>query len=197
VTGFTAFDGDEINPSGLCAAALDGQIIAGRRVIGQALPVAAERAMGRLQRRLDTEEALPVAILAMGVSGRRVFSVETTAHNFADYRLPDDDGWMGTRRLHASAPEQLECGFHGREIAQALEHAGLPVEVSTDPGRFVCNHFYFEALRLGLPILFLHGPRIEGMHHFASNGGCTQDDWLLAARIVLMALSTTQSLHVS
>ena len=91
LTGFEPFGGDVFNPSGELAARLHGTIHhSGVNIHGLALPVSGPAAWGKLTR--AARELRPRWILALGVSGRAEVSVESTAWNEMDYRIPDNAG---------------------------------------------------------------------------------------------------------
>jgi pyroglutamyl-peptidase len=166
VVGFTPFGGERVNPSGLTAEAMDGLLLAGRRVIGQSLPVAGDRAWDQLTQLISAHD--PAWILAMGVSGRGCFSVETGAWNDNAYPIPDDEGQTLLGPVMLGEPERLFTKGPARKLIVRMASAHLPCEISQDPGRYVCNHVYFRLLASGRPSIFLHGPAVIGMQHAAT-----------------------------
>jgi pyroglutamyl-peptidase len=146
LTGFEPFGGDGFNPSGTLAAQLQGRVLPGGAEIEElVLPVsgpAAWRKMSRAIRRLQ-----PHWIIATGVSGRAELSIESTAWNEADYRIPDNAGLQPqSARILARGPVRLDSGLG---VAVGFSAGGLlPVRPSADPGRYVCNYLYYRLLHL-------------------------------------------------
>ncbi len=178
-TGFEPFGGDQCNPSGLLARALHGRVLLGRAVIHSlVLPVSGPPAWAKLSRAI--RKIQPHWIIATGVSGREEISVESTAWNEANYRLPDNSGRQprGSLLLRRG-PASLATGFSENALlglTSAPFHRsalGLPIRSSTDPGRFVCNYLYYRLLHLTenpthtahQQSLFLHLPCIPEMSH--------------------------------
>jgi pyroglutamyl-peptidase len=89
VTGFDPFGGEAINPSWELARSLNGEVIAGARVVAVQLPCVFGEALQRL------DEALlrvrPAMVLAIGQAGGRCdLSLERVAINVDDARIPDN-----------------------------------------------------------------------------------------------------------
>lgn len=148
LTGFEPFGGDRFNPSGALAESLDGAVIGENiRIVSAILPVSGPAAWQRMARKIRRHQ--PRWIVAMGVSGRAEVSVESTAWNVADYRMPDNCGLQPVGlRILKRGPERLLSGLPVAEIATARGKTEIPLKVSTDPGRFVCNWLYYRLLHL-------------------------------------------------
>jgi pyroglutamyl-peptidase len=159
VTGFTPFGGDSVNPSGDIATRLNGDIVGGRMVRGCALPVTVDWALALI------EDHFPQCggVIAMGVSNRPTFSVEAAAWNEADYPQPDHRGEQRIGRLAEKGPHSLCTPFEAQGIVDSMIEQGFSVEISHDPGRYVCNAFYYGVLAREVPCLFFHLPPCEGM----------------------------------
>lgn len=166
LTGFEPFGGDAFNPSGHIARNLDGHRLAsGAAVRSVILPVSGPAAWARLSRKIQSWK--PDWVIATGVSGRAEISIETTAWNDQDYRIPDNLGLqpVGLPVL-AKGPAFLESAQAEAAVVLTDLNPVLPVRPSTDPGRFVCNHLYYRLLHLtkrpGHPAsgraVFLHLP---------------------------------------
>ncbi len=154
LSGFEPFGGDGFNPSGSIAWSLHGQWLGGGvQIHGVTLPVngpAAWEKLARNIRRLD-----PHWIIATGVSGRAELSIETTAWNEADYRMPDNLGHQpqgikimerGPAFLVSPAALGLLASLPPLEPRDGAPH--LPVRRSDDPGRYVCNFLFYRLLHL-------------------------------------------------
>jgi pyroglutamyl-peptidase len=162
VTGFGPFPGMPANPTGALVRRL------------AALPHLA-LALGEAPRGLVLrtayaclDEALapalaegPSAVLMLGVAGRsRGIRVEARAANRGSRLYPDASGRVSSRlALDPGGPAARRAGSVAREAAMLLRRRGLPVRLSWDAGRYLCNASYFRALAAPVPVLFLHVPR--------------------------------------
>ena len=103
---------------------------------------------------------------------------QRTAHNELDFGgRPDRDG-----RVVAGEPVDPAAGPLGatratslkdlQRACEALRALGYAAEVSDDPGRYLCNALYFQALGLaaehGTRALFLHVPPFEAEGRFGA-----------------------------
>ena len=80
-------------------------------------------------------------------SGAERFRLESSAYNLADFRVADEDGWQPhdepiTARRPAGS--RLRTALDLGALRHTLRRHG--VEVSCDPGRFVCNYTYYLSL---------------------------------------------------
>ena len=91
VTGFEPFAGDSVNPSQAVAEALDGEHIAGHRVVAAVLPTEFGRTLAQLESLI--REHRPTLVLALGqAGGREGISLERVAINLIDARIADNAG---------------------------------------------------------------------------------------------------------
>lgn len=107
----------------------------------------------------------PCVALHLGVDTNATsFRLEQMAYNDATFRCADEQGWQPFNQPiedNHVAPRQTTLPL-GR-IHKDLTSRGFRVEVSHDPGRFVCNYIYYLSLKmtenkLGMYSLFLHVP---------------------------------------
>ena len=171
LTGFEPFGGDDFNPSGAIAGSLHGMELGSGTVIhGLPLPVSGQAAWQKLSRTI--RQIRPRWIVATGVSGRPGLSIKATAWNEADYRIPDKAGLQPTgSRILTRGPALLQSRPAPLLYGAGTVHPRLPVRLSTDPGRFVCNFLYYRLLHLtGRPdhaahhrAVFLHLPATPEM----------------------------------
>lgn len=157
-TGFEPFGGMGSNPSwdGL-ALAQQTHPEAFEEIALVALPVTWQGSAGGLDRAL--EEHQPKLVISFGMhggtdsSGRdlRTFYFERSAYNLNDAPIADNAGDL--RSMHAIQPEAPQSFARATPLDPqpwlgGLKHAGFAAGVSDDPGRFVCNHLFFHALRM-------------------------------------------------
>jgi pyroglutamyl-peptidase len=177
LTGFEPFGGDGFNPSGTLARALHGhRFDDGALVHGLTLPVSGPQAWQKLSRTI--RRLRPHWIVATGVSGRAEISLESTAWNEDDFRIPDNAGRQPRcAPILVRGPARLESGIATDPLCFSADAPGLPIRGSSDPGRFVCNHLYYRLLHLTRQrlhvahrrALFLHLPCTPEMRRDAAD----------------------------
>jgi len=162
LTAFEPFAGDPVNPSLLIARQLDGEFIAGARVVAVELPCVFHRALAVLDEALGRTR--PTLAVALGLAaGREGLSIERVAINVDDARIPDNAGAHPVDEAIAKGgPAAWFSTLPIKAIAAALQEAGVPATVSQTAGTFVCNHvFYGLQQRLagtGVRSGFIHVP---------------------------------------
>ena len=162
LTAFEPFAGDPVNPSLLIARQLDGEFIAGARVVAVELPCVFHRALAVLDEALGRTR--PTLAVALGLAaGREGLSIERVAINVDDARIPDNAGAHPVDEAIAKGgPAAWFSTLPIKAIAAALQEAGVPATVSETAGTFVCNHvFYGLQQRLagtGVRSGFIHVP---------------------------------------
>lgn len=198
VTGFGPFPGVDSNPTAAVIGRLQGMRVGSFEVVGEVLPTSYERAAARVRRAYKTLQ--PAAALHLGVAkNEKKLRVERVAANEQTASIPDVDGIlaMGLRCSKAFAvAARLETTVDAADVAHRLRRNGLPARESDDAGRYVCNTVYFSALEAAIRVdpstlsVFLHVP---GIGNPRAMGGVTWqlDDIVLAARVVMLALSDT------
>jgi pyroglutamyl-peptidase len=157
VTGFEPFGGETANPSAEIARALDGRVIARRRVIGRTLPCvfgASRRELLRLIREHD-----PEVVMAVGQAGGRAeITPERVAINVDDARIPDNDGTqLIDVPILRGGPTAYWSSLPIKAMVAALRAEGIPAAVSQTAGTFVCNHVFY-----GLMHALRRRPRTRG-----------------------------------
>lgn len=178
VTGFGPFPGQPVNPT----EALVTRLLDDPTVAGAVLPVSWDGAADLVEQLAD--EHPEAAIVAFGVAaGADAVRIEQWAHNLDDSDRPDVGG--GTRSgtpIIDGAPERLGTRLPVQELVEALQDADIPVEVSSDAGRYVCNHLMYELLdRVELD-------RVVGFVHVPDLGVFTEDQLQTAGRLIVEVL---------
>jgi pyroglutamyl-peptidase len=164
VTGFEPYGGRGVNPAGEIARALDGRTIAGVPVIGRALPVSFRSIAAHTSALLG--ELDPLVVIALGLwPGALMIRIERFGLNLADFEIPDNDGTViKDGAIAADGSQALAATLPVREIEAALLAAGIPAQLSTSAGTFLCNAclygFLLAAQRQRQPALcgFIHVP---------------------------------------
>ncbi len=170
VTGFGPFPGVAVNPTQALALALDGRFVNGATVRARVLDVSFARAAQQLAQAVLATQ--PVALLHLGVAaGSTQIRLESQGANRIAADRPDIDGaWPSATCIDAQHPldTALATGVDLPSLADRLNRRGLPVQISDDAGRYVCNALYFASLAAQLrsmtprPCLFAHVPLIDG-----------------------------------
>jgi pyroglutamyl-peptidase len=164
LTGFGPFADVAANPSERIARHFGSIGFAGHELTCRVLPVSFRRADEDIRRLL--KELKPDVALLTGVAGKSSrFRLESLAANEDRARVPDYDGDspQNCAVVHAG-PESLSSHFDLDSIVTRLAAEGFPVDISTNAGRYVCNHTYYAALHeiastgLATRCLFLHVP---------------------------------------
>ena len=166
ITGFEPFGDDPgaqlLNPSASIALALHGQQIGAWRIAGHVLPCEYGRSVRTL--RTWVREYQPQAIVCLGqAGGRSAISIERIAVNWDDAALLDNAGQqrMGQRILK-TAPVAYFSTLPVAAMRDALLVQGIPAELSSTAGHFVCNHVFFSLMHSlrgqRTPAGFVHVP---------------------------------------
>lgn len=164
LTAFEPFGGDSLNASELAVRPLEGQTIAGHRVVVEILPCvfgAAEEALFAAIARVA-----PALVIACGeAGGRSAISLERVAINVDDARIADNRGQKPVDRpIVEGGPVAFWSTLPLKAIGRAVHAAGIPVAMSETAGTFVCNHVFYALMRgleteRAIPAGFVHVPR--------------------------------------
>ncbi|MCE1192095.1 MAG: pyroglutamyl-peptidase I [Acidovorax sp.] len=169
LTGFDPFGGEQHNPSLLIAQALDGQRIAGHRVVAARLPTVFGASLRQLQALLAAHR--PALTVCLGqAGGRAALSLERIGINLNDARIPDNLGQQPIdTAVVPGGPAAYFSNLPIKAMWRAVQRTGVPCEVSQTAGTFVCNHVLYGLMHL------LHAPGggLEG-----ARGGFVHVPWL-------------------
>lgn len=163
LTGFEAFAGDAINPSGEAVRLVADRWGGPELLVTDVLPVTFDGALIRLRDLL--RECEPDLVIATGLAGdRAALTPERVAINLADARIPDNAGRQP--RDEPVVPEGPAAYFSTlpvKAMSAAIARAGLPSAVSYSAGTFVCNAVMYAALHATAASAtragFVHVPR--------------------------------------
>lgn len=167
LTGFEPFANAPANPSWDAVQIVAESWRAPASLVVARLPVEFGAASAALLELIALHR--PDVVIATGVAeGRAAVSVETIAVNVRDARIPDNAGAQPQDvPVVPGAAARVETSLPVAGIVEALDEAGVPVETSSDAGRYVCNDTFY-ALRhatasLGMPAGFIHVPASAAM----------------------------------
>src|ERR1700704_3971414 len=162
VTGFGPFGPHTLNPSGQLAAELDGQSIAGARVVGRRLDTSTATVAGRLVDALD--ELQPSVLICLGLApGRPALSLERVAVNVRDFPMPDNDGALPVDEpIDADGPDGRLSRLPLRAILHRWREQDIPGHISNTAGTYLCNQTMYlacaESAARGISAGFIHIP---------------------------------------
>ena len=120
VTGFEPFDGATINP--------------------------AWEAVSRLPREIAGAEVARVQIPVGQAGGRSHVTPEFVGINFANARIPDNEGNQPVGRLEEDGPDAYFATLPVFSMVDAARAAGVPAAVSYTAGTFCCNEVLYRLL---------------------------------------------------
>jgi pyroglutamyl-peptidase len=161
LTAFEPFGGEPVNPSQLLAERLRRDPVAGFELHTVLLPVDIVRLPAALDdavRRVRPD----LSLLVGQATGRGHVCLESLAVNRVCYGDAVDNG--GTRvtdaPVEAEGPDQLGSTLDLARLARELDAEDLPVKVSTDAGRYLCNLALYRMLldHPDVPAAFVHVP---------------------------------------
>lgn len=143
LTGFDPFGGESINPSWEAVRRLHGSSIDGHRIVAEQLPTCFGLSLRRLRAALKRHA--PVLTICVGQAGGRAnLSLERVAINVDDARIADN---AGARPIDTPIVRRGPAAYFSslpiKAQLQALQAAGVPVEISQTAGTFVCNHVFY------------------------------------------------------
>jgi pyroglutamyl-peptidase len=148
LTGFEPFAGDTLNPAQEIVRALDGETIAGHRVVGAVLPVAFATTLPMLDTLIATHQ--PALVVALGqAGGRGEISIERVAVNLIDARIADNQGMQPIDApVIAGATGAYFSTLPVKAIVRRLTELGIAAAPSLSAGSFVCNQAFFALAHL-------------------------------------------------
>lgn len=164
LTAFEPFGGETINPSSEVARALGGLTFEGVQITSCELPVDRFRAVDSVLEQMRA--SAPDVVLMLGEAGGRAqISLERTAVNLDDFRIPDNAGHQPQGEpIVAGGPWEYTATLPLETLVGCLTRQGIPATISTDAGRYLCNRLFYgvmhEIATGGRPIRagFIHLP---------------------------------------
>jgi pyroglutamyl-peptidase len=185
-----------VNPSVLVAEALDGYAPPGARVRAARLPVHWQATAPALDRLLAER---PAWVLLLGLAATATtIRVEMQAANVAGPIHDNARQLPPAPLLDPAGPPHRASTFPGPRLVARLQAAGLPAELSTDAGQYLCNLALYHTLgwimrhaTAGAPAPvagFIHLPPLPT----AATPGLFLADQIRAVRLVIDALVSEQ-----
>jgi pyroglutamyl-peptidase len=192
VTGFEPFAGSALNPSQLIVSALADSSIAENLVL-EVLPVEYQLAGERLRALIRQHK--PHTVICIGqAEGRASISIETRAQNLDDAALADNSGETRSGQpISGDGNPELPTTLPVDALLEQLSSVGIPAELSTSAGTFVCNHIFYLMQQLladtGVRSGFIHVPLVpEQASEFSGKPTMSLETQVEAFTIVLSYL---------
>lgn len=200
ITGFGPFPGAPFNPTGLLIERLSRMrrpALAGVTIVPHVFQTSYEAVDRELPKLIASHK--PDALLMFGLAPRaKTLRIETRARNALAF-LPDVSGQSLRRHtIVKGGPSALALPARARHLFAASRTARIPLVVSRDAGRYLCNYLCWRAAEAAME----NGPRLAAFVHFppvarkVSRKGkkrrLTVDDLSRSAACFLLAMATAR-----
>ncbi len=140
--------------------------------------------------------AKPAIVLIFGLAARRRHvCIETRARNAVSVLFPDAGGYRPPASVITTGkPSWWRGNAPFVRLLDAARTSGLPVRLSRDAGRYLCNYAYWQALqrteRNGALVAFVHIPRVRfAAARKGKKDGANLQQLSRAAEAILIALA--------
>lgn len=195
LTGFGPFPGAPYNPTGPLVMALAGRrhpAFANVRRVTHIFQVSYEAVDRELPALLERER--PAALIMFGLATRATqVRVEMRARNAITRMVPDVSGRIPLApTIRPGAPPTVRLRTPAQRLLSAARATGVPVALSRDAGRYLCNYLCWraaEAADAGAPrlVAFVHVPAVQRAHGGARRTSLTLDDLTQAGEAIVRA----------
>ena len=145
ITGFEPFGGEEINPSWEAVSRLPDKI-GGYTLTKLRIPVEFGKAAEAVLEKANVIS--PDAILCIGqAGGRAAITPELVGINLRNGNIPDNNGNKPQdEEIIAGGDKAYFSTLPVRKMAEAVNAAGIPSQVSYSAGAYVCNDVLYTLL---------------------------------------------------
>ena len=145
ITGFEPFGGEEINPSWDAVEGLPDEIH-GYALFKRRIPVVFDESANTVL--ALAEEISPDVILCVGqAGGRGAITPELVAINLRYASIPDNKGNQPKDEpISKTGKTAYFSTLPARKIAEAINVAGIPAQLSYSAGAYVCNELLYTLL---------------------------------------------------
>lgn len=165
VTGFDPFGGEAVNPAWEAVSRLPAET-GGAEIVKLQVPTMFGRAPEAVL--LEVERLRPDFVVSVGqAAGRTAITPERIAINCEEASIPDNAGFQPAGGpVVEGGPDGYFSLLPVKEMAAAIQAAGLPGKVSNTAGTYVCNHLMYHILHAchtrypGMRSGFIHVPCI-------------------------------------
>lgn len=201
ITGFEPFGKHQLNPSQRLVNEINIQTSDRHNLQRLVLPVDHVTAPQLLLQHLHHFQ--PDGVLSFGLAaGRAKISLERIAVNLKNFHHPDNQGIkISNQVVIESGPAAYFSTLPLLNIFDALQDAGIPVELSLSAGSFLCNQVFYtlmhEIAKHQLPIRagFIHLPALPEEAAFSQKSlpSMSFNQMVRAGEIVIHVLNKTYS----
>ena len=165
VTGFDPFGGETVNPACEAVSRLPAET-GGAEIVKLQVPTMFGRAPEAVLR--EVERLRPDFVVSVGqAAGRTAITPDRIAINCEEASIPDNAGFQPAGGpVVEGGPDGYFSLLPVKEMAAAIQAAGLPGKVSNTAGTYVCNHLMYHILHAchtrypGMRSGFIHVPCI-------------------------------------
>lgn len=195
ITGFGPFPGAPYNPTGPLVGELARRrhpAFANVRRVAHVFPVSYEAVDRELPALLKRER--PDALIMFGLAVRaRQMRIEMRARNAVTRMLPDVSGRIPlAATILPGGPPTVPLRSPAQRLLSAALATGVPVALSRDAGRYLCNYLCWraaEAAGSGVPglIAFVHVPAVRRASSQSRRDLLTLDQLIDAGEAILRA----------
>ena len=195
ITGFGPFPGAPYNPTGPLVSELARRrhpAFANVRRVAHVFPVSYEAVDRELPALLKRER--PDALIMFGLAVRaRQMRIEMRARNAVTRMLPDVSGRIPlAATILPGGPPTVPLRSPAQRLLSAARATGVPVALSRDAGRYLCNYLCWraaEAAGTGAPslIAFVHVPAVRRASSQSRRDLLTLDQLIDAGEAILRA----------
>lgn len=144
ITGFEPFGGHTTNSSWEAVKHLNGKYFDNLVVLVVHLPVVWDEANEQLIELIKRYE--PIAVIGFGQSSSGPVRLESIAHNARGNILDNEGMTPRSLQIYEDAPVSLETSLQLDRIRDRLHEAGVPVKISHDAGRYLCNDIFYTIM---------------------------------------------------
>ncbi len=98
---------------------------------------------------LDTQSSERECVfLHLGVNAKsKEFNLEQFGYNVANFSIPDERGWVAQQEVIVTEEvESIQTKLPLEDIFPGMLEVNSKAQLSTDPGRYICNYVYFHSL---------------------------------------------------
>lgn len=163
ITGFSKFEGCDVNPTESIVKSLKEENfnVDGFDLSYEIVEVSISGA--EVVNRLNYDIFIHIGVNTKGSK----LQLEQYSYNNCTFRVPDQSGNQPSGECinkELDFDKACESGLDIRNIVLELKNQVTnpeDVEISNDPGRFLCNYIYFKALQCSPKSIFVHIPPFE------------------------------------
>lgn len=196
ITGFAAFPGAPYNPTPALVAALAQTrrpAFAEIEIATHIFPVTYTAVDEQLPKLLAMHK--PDVLLMFGLAARTPYvRVETRARNAITALWPDADHKPVRRTIiQRGGPPDLRFRPFVHRLYRRASATGVPVRLSRDAGRYLCNYLCWRALEDAVApraMAFIHVPPVPRRGTLTRPGQVSASDLVRAGQAILTELAT-------